>query len=206
MGHQVENRRCISEGPQRQHHQSQVADGGIGQNPLQVGGDQSDGGSPQSSDQAHDGHHHQGIPRCLEDGQGTGHQVYAGSHHGSGVDQGANRRWTFHGVGQPDVEGELGGLARGSQEYQDGGGGGYPMAHSLGAAGFQAQPRPFEGCRHTEAAHFPPQQQDSDQQTHIADAGDYESLFGRLPGGRALEPESDQQVRADADQLPGHVE
>ena len=41
-------------------------------------------------------------------GHAAGDHVDAGGDHGGGVDQGADRRGAFHGVGQPDVEGNLG--------------------------------------------------------------------------------------------------
>ena len=51
------------------------------------------------------GDHQQHLGR--EDRIEAAHQVDAGGHHRGGVDQGADGRGAFHGVGQPDVQREL---------------------------------------------------------------------------------------------------
>ena len=47
-------------------------------------------------------------------------EVDAGGHHGGGMEQGRDRGGTFHGVGQPDVHGELGAFAHDAAEDQQG--------------------------------------------------------------------------------------
>ena len=54
----------------------------------------------------------------LEKRRAAGDQVDAGGDHGGGVDQGADRGGAFHGVGQPDVQRELGGFADRAAEEQ----------------------------------------------------------------------------------------
>ena len=56
--------------------------------------------------------------RFLEDRMRPGHQVDAGGDHRRGVDQGGNRRRTFHRVRQPDVQRELRALADRAREEQ----------------------------------------------------------------------------------------
>ena len=53
----------------------------------------------------------------------AGDHVDAGGDHGGGVDEGGDRGGAFHGVGQPDVEGNLRGLAGGAEEEQQADGG-----------------------------------------------------------------------------------
>ena len=60
------------------------------------------------------------LVRCLEQGEEPGDQEYSGGYHGGGVDQGADGCRALHGVGQPDVEGELGRLPRRAGEDADG--------------------------------------------------------------------------------------
>ena len=48
----------------------------------------------------------------------AGHHVDAGGDHGRGVDQGRDRRRAGHGVGEPDVERDLGALAGRADEDQ----------------------------------------------------------------------------------------
>ena len=59
---------------------------------------------------------------------------------------------------------------------------------------------------HAEAAHVDPQQQDAHQQSDVADAGHHEGFLCGFPGAGALEPEADEQVGAQAHQLPRDVQ
>ena len=61
-----------------------------------------------------------------------GDEINPRGHHGGGMQQGADRSGTFHGVGQPDVNGELGALAHDAAEYEQGGGGDEPGGHGFG--------------------------------------------------------------------------
>ena len=115
------------------------------------------------------------------------------------MDQRADRCRAFHGVGQPHVERELRRLAHGSQQQQDGRGGGDAAAQLAGVGG-------GEGIGHAEAAHIDPQEQDAHQQPDVADAGHHESLLRGLSGAGVFEPEPDQQVGAQAHQLPRDVQ
>ena len=132
VGHEMEHRCRPAQGAQRQHHQAQVGYGGVGQDAFQVGGDQGDGGRAQGGYQADAGDDHEGFGGGGEDGIGAGDQIDAGNDHGGGVNQGADGSGAFHGVGQPDVEGELGRLAHCAQEQQDGGGGDNAVAELAG--------------------------------------------------------------------------
>src|ERR1700719_1905606 len=49
---------------------------------------------------------------------GTRHQVDAGRYHRSGMDQGADGRWTLHRVWQPHVKRQLGRFGRAGDEEQ----------------------------------------------------------------------------------------
>ncbi len=53
----------------------------------------------------------------------AGDHVDAGGDHGGGVDERGDRRGAFHGVGEPDVERDLRGLAGGSDDEQKSDGG-----------------------------------------------------------------------------------
>ena len=99
MGHEVEHRGGYAEGTQRQHHQPEVADGGVGEDALEVGGDESDGGSHQGGEEADagDGLQGSGMGR-LEYGEGPGHEEDSGHHHGGGVNQGTDRTGALHGI------------------------------------------------------------------------------------------------------------
>src|SRR5947199_9137232 len=54
----------------------------------------------------------------LKENVRAGYYVDAGSDHGGRVNQGANGRGAFHGVGQPDVQRKLGGFAARTHEEE----------------------------------------------------------------------------------------
>ena len=56
-------------------------------------------------------------------------QVDAGGDHRGGVDEGADRRWAFHRVGQPDLQRELRRLADAAEEDAEAGGDQHPVRH-----------------------------------------------------------------------------
>ena len=60
--------------------------------------------------------HRHRVGRGVEDGEHPRHEVDTSGDHRCGIDQGADRRGALHGVGQPDVERDLRGLARGAHE------------------------------------------------------------------------------------------
>ena len=60
------------------------------------------------------------LGRVGEDRAGPGDEVDAGVDHRRGVDQGRDRGRALHRVRQPDVERELGALADGAAEDQQG--------------------------------------------------------------------------------------
>ena len=49
-----------------------------------------------------------------------------------------------------------------------------------------------------------PERHQADDHAEVADAVDDERLVGRVRGALPLDVEADQEVRADADQLPEH--
>ena len=100
------------------------------------------------------------------------------------MDEGADGGGAFHGVGEPDVEGELGGLTHSAEEDEDGAESQQAITEASGFNGFQ------DG-RDVEAADVIVEKEDANQEADITDAGGNESLLGCLGGGAALVPEAD---------------
>ncbi len=87
--------------------------------------------APSDGDQQHGGwrQHKQGVA--------ARHHVDAGGDHRGGMDQGADRRRAFHGVGQPDVERHLRRFPHRSNEQQNADGREYSQgAQRLETVGF----------------------------------------------------------------------
>ena len=55
---------------------------------------------------------------CSKEGEHTCYQVKTSVDHGGSVDEGRNGCWTFHGIGQPNVERELCRFAHGTDEHE----------------------------------------------------------------------------------------
>ena len=76
MGHEVEDGGRVAESPQREHHQSQVAHGGVGEDSFQVRGGQGHGCRHERCCESDDGHHQQGVRGRFEEGEGPRHQEH----------------------------------------------------------------------------------------------------------------------------------
>ena len=111
------------------------------------------------------------------------------------MDQGADRRGTFHGIRQPDMERELGGFTHSAGEDTDRGPG--QSAASQSAADSHVLQR-----HRVKGAGVAEEKQDCRQETEITQPGDDESLLCGIGGLRFVEPEPDEQVTAQAHHLP----
>ena len=101
--------------------------------------------------------------------------------------------------GKPHVQGELPALSHGPAEEQEDDEGHLPLRHAA-AADEPRHPREIErACQ--EAEH-----EDANEKAQVSNTGDDKGLLCRARGFRLLVPEPDQEVRAEADQLPRHVE
>ena len=117
-----------------------------------------------------------------------------GRHHGGSVDQGRDRRRTFHRVGQPDVQRNLRRLAAGSDQQKQGNGG-----QQAGPGGLCAQGRdPLEDLCEIQRSEVLDQKKQRDQKSEIADAVDDERLLTRRRRRILGEPEPDEQIRRQA--------
>ena len=93
VGHQVEHRRPVRPHPQRQEHEPELADGGVGQHLLDVLLDHRQQRAQQRGQHAGHRHHRHHLGRQQRTGTTAGRQVHARGHHGGGVDQGRDRAW-----------------------------------------------------------------------------------------------------------------
>ena len=97
------------------------------------------------------------------------------------------------------MEGYLGRLTHSAQEQQNRGSGSNTFAHGSGA-------NRLKGVQHAEGSDFTVNEQNTNQQSNVADSGDNERLLGCFSCGCSFVPESNQQVGADSYQFPGHVQ
>ena len=133
--------------------------------------------------------------------------VDAGRDHRRGVDEGRDRRRAGHRVGQPDVQRDLGRLARRSEEEQqaDRSVAADAPNQPIGAVSVAANARSwtFSWMRgEVERARHLPEQEHAEQEAGVADPVDDERLEARLGLLGVRPPEPDQEVAAEPDALP----
>ena len=100
-------------------HISELRDGRIGEDPLDVVLGEGHGRGKDRGQRADEGDDRTGRPGKSVEEIHPGDHVDAGRDHRRGVDQGADGRRAFHGVGKPDIKRKLGGFARGSDKKKD---------------------------------------------------------------------------------------
>ena len=116
---QVEDGGGVRPQPCRREHVAELTDGRIGEHALDVGLHEADGGREHSGQHADPGHHFQGRARALEQGAAATHHVDARRDHGGRVDERGDGRRPLHGVGQPDVQGQLSRFPAGPGEEEE---------------------------------------------------------------------------------------
>jgi hypothetical protein len=135
-------------------------------------------------------------------------QVNAGGHHGCGMNKRGNRRWTGHRVRQPHVQRELGALAHRAAEKTN--------AHDGWQGPAQKCPRAGEdtgvvvvllgevhgGLVEVERAELEVDQHEADEEAEVAHAVGDEGLHLGVLRHALMKVITDEQVAAQADQLP----
>ena len=202
VSHQVKDSGSEGAYATRQKHVSQLADGGIGERSLDIGLHQRDGGGEKCGGAANRGDGKHGQRRLDEEHVRARHHVHARGHHGGGMDQRADGRGAFHGVGQPDVKRELCRFSGGPGEQEQGN----CCKHSVASRFHGHGGGIAEDGREIERAKLAEEQKQSQQETEIADAVYPKRLIARIRSGFPQEPESNQQIAAQAHAFPSHEE
>ena len=116
--HDVEDRDGESADPGGEEHITELGNGRVGEDLLDVVLHQGDGGSENGGYAADYRNDHHGGRTEPEENVAASNDVDAGGDHRRGVDQGRHRGRPCHCIGQPDIEGNLGRLADGADEEQ----------------------------------------------------------------------------------------
>ena len=202
MGHQMEDAGDRSPTTHGQHHVAELGDGAVGQSLLEVHLCESNGGTQEAGDRANDGDHRLHHRELGVQGIEAGHQEYPCSHHRGGMNQGRNRCWALHGIGEPDMKRELGRLGHRTHEHQQAEQQRCPWRHSsCGQPLLQAIGDSLE----IEASGGPEQPKDAQKQAEVTDPVHHKGLLRGMGGTVAVVPEAHQQVGAHAHQLPEDV-
>ncbi len=197
VGQQVEDRRGVGAGGQAARHVRELADCGVGENAFQVVLRERGQGGAEHAERGDDGQHVERGAGGEERGEEPGHDEDAGGDHGGGVDQRADRRRAGHRVGEPGVQRHLRALARHPRQQQHRG------RHQRGR-GHLRHLRQYVGDAETARAQA--QDEDAEQEADVAQAGHEERLHRGARIAPVFPPVADEEVGAQAHDLPAHVE
>ena len=119
MREQVEDAGGIGSNSAGHEHISKLRDGGVREDTLDVVLHHADGRGEDRCSGAHTGDYRERGGGVVEEDMAAGDHVDAGSNHGGGVNERGDGGGAFHRVGQPHVQRNLSGLARGAQDEQE---------------------------------------------------------------------------------------
>ncbi len=195
VGHEMEHAGAVSADPNREEHVADLTHRRVGEDALDVDLGGADGRRVKGGDPTDHGDGRGRARRPVVEQVHARHQVDAGRDHGGGVDQRRYRGRAFHGVGQPGVERELRRFRHRAdqQEQADGGDDG---------SAFRQLMNPAEKALIVENPEVEEDQEGREDHADVADRVHDESLAGRQHRRRALEPEADQEIRAETDAGP----
>ena len=133
-------------------------------------------------------------------GEQAGYLVDTGDNHRSGVDQGTDRCWTLHSVGQPDVQWEHGTLTGTADEHQEQCGWHDPCSMRQTACQGRVSVEIV-----VERTHIVAEEQDTDEEEQVGKTRDDKRLLGSVHGSVLGIVEADKQVRAYTHELPEEI-
>ncbi len=197
VGEEVEHRPRHRTGTDGEEHVADLAHRRVGEDFLDLPLGEGAGRRVEGGGGADGGDHRHAEGGEGDQGEEPAEQVDAGSDHGRGVDQRRDRGRAGHGVGEPGHQRQLGALAAGAAQQQQ---------------GQRGQRRRRQGGRlsvdagERQGAEEGEEPEHGDGEKDIADPGDEEGLapgVGVLP---LLVPVADQAVGAEADPLPAEEE
>ncbi len=193
-------------------HVAELGDGGISEDFFDIGLSEGDKSPEEGGDRAEDCDNGScGGGKCEEFAHPVEEENPGGDHCGS-VDQSRDGGWASHRIGEPDIEGELGGFAHSSDEEEDTGGGQYPRiefagdSSGVGKQDIVAEPAGFvaifaeHNCGHEGEGEHP------ESESPVTDAVDDEGFVGSEAVGFIFVPKADEKVGADTDAFPAEKE
>ena len=143
---------------------------------------------------------------CGKEREHAGDKVQASVDHRRCVNEGRHGRWTFHSIGQPNVERELSGFTHGTDEHQaerPGKGAGIGCSDLVDVAfvehdGVIKATFAHTGVRVEEG----PEHRQTNHEEDVAHTGGQKRLLGRISSAGAFVVEADEQVGTQSHQFP----
>jgi hypothetical protein len=200
VGHEMEDRCRPCSHPEGKEHVAYLADRGIGEDtfyaPLRECASccKNAGRRPDDRDKRLDNRR-----ECKED-VGSGNEIYAGGHHGRGMNQGRDRRGTGHRIRKPCLERELGGLSNRSSQKQEG----RPECHARTL--IPPPRRRRKDFLYVQRIKMDEEEEKADCECRVADAGHDKGLVRGFYIRRVIVPEPDQEIAAEPHPFPSEIE
>ncbi len=195
--HQVEDAGYHRAHAHRRHHKPQLRHGGIGQHFLDVKLRDGNGSGEHRRHRTQRPHDRLHFRDGLEQRFRSGNEIDAGGDHRRRVDQRRDRRRAGHRIGQPDVQRNLRALARDTNDQQQ------RDQHDQALRHFAVLDL-LKNARELQRADSDEHGEHRQHHAPVADTIDDHRLLGRIAVGVLLEPETDQQERAQTHALPAH--
>ena len=196
VGHEMKEPGPVGADRDADDHVADLADGRVGDDPLQVGDRERHGGREDQRPQADEGGDVGRRGGEHEQDVGSGDQVDAGGDHGRGVNQRRDGGGALHGVGQPGVKRELGGLGERADAEQQ------ADRHDHSLVGREVLRRRLEDRQVVEGAELAEDEKGREHEADVADHVDHERLHPGLGRRVPPVPEADQRVGREADERP----
>ena len=170
VGHHMEHGHGIGGHAQSHGHVAKLRQGGIGHHAFDVVLNRTEEAHKQRGNRANHHNHAQSGGGEFVYRRHARHHEQAGGYHRCGVNQRGNRGRTFHGIGQPHMQRELGGFTHRADKQQQAGDGNQIPAEQ-GAADHVGQVGEHVGIAQA-AAEIGQHQADAEYETEVAHAVD----------------------------------
>ncbi|MNV33404.1 hypothetical protein D3C71_1247710 [compost metagenome] len=188
------NRRKRAAEAEQRGDEAEVADGGIGQQPLQILLEHGEISAEQQRDDAGRTHQPEPFRRACQYRPEPCEQKYPCFHHGGGVQIGGNGCGRRHGVGQPEMERKLRALGQRATENKDK----RRQIEGMGANGGTS----LDDLVEIVASRHMAEDQQPGQKAEAADAGHGQRHARTVASAGILVPVADQQEREDTRHFP----
>ena len=196
VGDEVEHAGRIRAGADPDEHVAELGYRGVREHPFDVPLLERDRGREQRGERADPGDDGAAERREREQHATPRHQINARRHHGGRVDQCRDGSRALHGVGEPDIQRDLGRFTGAAEEQEEcDRGGRRPTGQESGG-------RLGEDRLEVERSQVREDEEHRHQEPEVPDPVDDERLLARVGVDLLVEPEADEQIGAEPDPFP----
>ena len=201
MRHEVEDAGCKRADAEREKHVTQLAHGRVSEDALDIVLHESDRCREERRDGPNNGDNRHRLRRHLINEVAASNHIDARGYHRCGVDQCANRRRAFHGIGEPYIERNLRRLPCRSHKQCERDANEQRVAHMEGA-GHDAFTKLFADLDEINCAEGHKDHHDPDGESPVTHPVHHKRLLRRVARALLVKVVADEQIRTQAHALP----